>query len=52
MIGKEKERILLTLHKNKILEAEKLAEKKGISRNDIFTIAIYEYLQRERYKEI
>ena len=47
MLGKNKERILVNLTKTKIEEIEDLAAKKGVSRNDIITMAIYAYLEEE-----
>lgn len=51
MLGKDKDRILVNLTKAKIQEIEDLAAKKGVSRNDIITMAIYAYLGKEKHLE-
>ena len=51
MLSKEKERILVNLTKSKIQDIEELAAKKGVTRNDIITMAIYSYINKERHLE-
>ena len=51
MLGKDKDRILVNLTKSKIQEIEEMAAKKGVTRNDIITMAIYSYINKERHLE-
>lgn len=50
MIKDDKERIQISIKKTLLTCIEEYSFKTGISKSDIITIAIYEYLQREELK--